>query len=260
MTLHEHLSLHKESLPEWLASIEPAGPFPIEEFLDSRVVFYPGSGTDGFPVKEFGSSHAAHCFVYADYLMDQAKILSDLENGKRGFSGYRLMARIKIDPSEIIPEDYQTSIRLNELRESNRRENFDRVPLEKPLYAFAEILERKDEHDETWGPKRLCILFIGLDAFAAFEALFYRTGRVRPPYGILIQDHGFGGNYSRFDGYGFLYQTARAERSFPKWLLVAQYSKPWPGFELVPGVSSAGDRLQRSLYHRAAQPLTNFLP
>jgi hypothetical protein len=260
MTLHEHLSFHKESLPEWLASIQPAEEFPMENFLDSRVVFYPGSGTDGFPVKEFGSSYAAHCFVYADYLMDQAKILSDLDNDKRGFSGYRLSARIKIHPSKIIPEDYQTSIRLNELRESNRRGILDRVPLEKPLYAFAEILERMDEHDETGGPKRLCILFIGLDAFAVYEALFYRAGRVRPPYGILIQDHGFGGNYSRFGGSGFMYQTARAARTFPQWLLVAQNSLQWPEYEIVPEVSSAGDRLQRSLYHRAAQPLTNFLP
>src|SRR5271165_5538967 len=37
------------------------------EFLDSRVVFYPGSGQDLHDLDVFGGAEAAHCFVHADY-------------------------------------------------------------------------------------------------------------------------------------------------------------------------------------------------
>lgn len=240
--------MHREPLPSWLANFVPGSSFPLEDFLNSRTVFYPGSGTDGFPVKELGSSHAAHCFVYCDYLVEESKVRGELDHFKRGFRGYRSIAQIPLENSEILPKDFSVSERLERLRTAKRKP--EGAALEKPAYAFAEILERDAEHDDSWGPVRLCLLFLGFDAFAASEVLFYRAGKARPPYAVLIHDHGFGGGYAEFGGSGFLYRTANDLDAFPKWLLVAQNSEPWPGFSPVPDVESSGDRTQRTLYRR----------
>jgi len=247
-TLHHFLLREREPLPQWLTNFVPGSRFPLEDFLNSRTVFYPGSGTDGFPVKELGSSHAAHCFVYCDYLVGESQVRADLDHGKRGFRGYRSIARIPLEKSEILPKDFSVSERLERLRTDNRKPGD--AALDTPAYAFAEILERDADHADSWGPVRLCLLFLGFDAMAASEALFYRAGNAKPRYAILIQDHGFGGGYAQFGGYGFLYQTANDLDAFPKWLLVANNSTPWPGFSPVPDVESCGDRTHRTIYRR----------
>lgn len=246
--LRQFLLMHREPLPSWLANFVPGSSFPLEDFLNSRTVFYPGSGTDGFPVKELGSSHAAHCFVYCDYLVEESKVRGELDHFKRGFRGYRSIAQIPLENSEILPKDFSVSERLERLRTAKWKP--EGAALEKPAYAFAEILERDAEHDDSWGPVRLCLLFLGFDAMAASEALFYCAGKSKPPYAVLIHDHGVGGGYAQFGGRGFLYQKANDLDAFPKWLLVAQNSEPWPGFSPVPDVESSGDRTQRTLYRR----------
>ncbi len=68
MTTNEHL-------PQWLSKCRPSRRIAMADFLASRVVFYPGSGTDGQPVEFFGSRHAAHCFVLADYGITKDHVL-----------------------------------------------------------------------------------------------------------------------------------------------------------------------------------------
>ena len=247
-TLHNFLLRERETLPQWLTNFVPGSRFPLEDFLNSRTVFYPGSGTDGFPIKELGSSHAVHCFVYCDYLVPESQVRGELDHVKRGFRGYHSIARIPLEKSEILPKDFSVSERLERLRTANWKS--ERAALDTPAYAFTEILERDDDLDDSWGPVRLCLLFLGFDAMAASEVLFYRAGNTKPPYAIMVHDHGFGGGYAKFGGSGFLYQKANDLDAFPKWLLVAQNSTPWPGFSPVPDVESSGDRTQRTLYRR----------
>jgi hypothetical protein len=81
MTISDFLFSIRETIPAWLLSFQPLPEFPIEsqpaaafprsQFFSSRCVYYPGGGFDGHPVKLFGSSHSAHCFVYADYAVTQ---------------------------------------------------------------------------------------------------------------------------------------------------------------------------------------------
>src|SRR5690606_23296098 len=68
----------QEEMPQWLIRYEPGDPFDRETFFSSRVIFYPGSGTDGQPVKLLGETHAAHCFVYADYGIGSEAIRNEL--------------------------------------------------------------------------------------------------------------------------------------------------------------------------------------
>ena len=56
--------------------------FNREDFFNSRVVFYPGAYVDGHAIKLFGSSHAAHCFVYCDYWHEQNEISRLVKNSE----------------------------------------------------------------------------------------------------------------------------------------------------------------------------------
>ena len=96
MTLHEYLRRMPEPVPSWLDDFTNGDAFGRQQIFASRIVYYPGSGTDGHPVKLFGSTHCAHSFVYADYAMIQATIEAELEDAVRRFRGYHTLVRLHL--------------------------------------------------------------------------------------------------------------------------------------------------------------------
>ena len=88
MTLYEYLHRASEDTPIWLDQFGEEDSFSAQQFFASRVVFYPGSGTDGHPVKLFGSTHSAHCFVYADYGVSRPVLEEELGHPTHHFQGY----------------------------------------------------------------------------------------------------------------------------------------------------------------------------
>jgi hypothetical protein len=103
MTMYEYLRQQREDPPAWLGRFNPGDPFPREQFFASRVVYYPGSGTDGHPVKVFGSTHSAHCFVYADYGVTQTALEEELGDPRYGFRGYHRLSRLQLRETDLIP-------------------------------------------------------------------------------------------------------------------------------------------------------------
>lgn len=64
------LEQRPEDFPDWLNQPRDALNFTrdnFDRFLGSRVVYYPGSGTDGHAITLFGGAHNAHCFVHCDF-------------------------------------------------------------------------------------------------------------------------------------------------------------------------------------------------
>ena len=72
-----------------------------------------------------------------------------------------------------------------------------------PPYGFLEILDRSPTLGDDHGALRLAILFIGVDGIAAFDALFCQ-GNFRKDQFVVLQDHGFGGNYDHFGTSGLM--------------------------------------------------------
>ena len=67
MSMYEYLKNEKEPIPSWLLEIKEGDKFSRDDFFRSRIVFYPGSYTDGHAVKVFGSTHAAHSFLFRKF-------------------------------------------------------------------------------------------------------------------------------------------------------------------------------------------------
>lgn len=219
---------HAEELPDWLANHSKGAVFDRAGFFDSRLVYYPGYFDDGQPVKLFGGGHASHAFVYADYGVTRKDLVKRLESEEQGFRGYHTFDRIELTQSDLVPKGWQPT--LSGLSSRHTPGGMQ----EGAPYGFVEILERDSGHDDGHGPARLAILFLGADGFATYDALFCQPGSKVRPYAVLLQDHGFGGNYDNFGADGLLFRIAQQAQIFPHFLLVADDgTKAWPGYERV---------------------------
>lgn len=245
MRLHDYLIQHREHLPAWLTAFTPGDGFPRNEFFASRVVYYPGSGTDAHAVRLFGSTHSAHCFVYADYGIQQADVERELEAD--WLPGYHQVARIALAQGDIVPYGWTPHVRADAVPPGNRT---NAQGLVEP-YGFLEVLERDSDRDDTHGAHRLAILFLGADGIATYGALFCQPQGGPPPFAVLLQDGGFDGNYDRFGRGGLLEGIAADCDVFPPCLLVAENTDAWGGFEPVPNVDGEAGGMHghlRTLY------------
>lgn len=246
MTIYEHLHRKAETMPAWLASYTDTAPFPYTEFFQSRIAFYPGSGNDGHAVKVFGSTHAVHCFVYADFSASQEMLEQRLAHPEVGFLGYRTAARRQLLEKDLCPRGWTAHIRPMALNAAARA-NEHILP-----FGFLEVLEREPDFGDDHGPSRLAVVFLGADGVATYDALFCQDPSLCAPFGVLLQDHGFSGNYTRFGRGGLLEDLARRCTVLPEYLLVAENTKPWQGYEKLDVEHDRGGmhRHPRWLYRR----------
>jgi hypothetical protein len=249
MNVRDVLAAEQEPCPQWLMAVTPDGPLDMRGFLDSRTVFYPGSGVDGHPMKVFGGARAAHCFVYADYWYERSVMVGALESEVDGYGGglrgYRPLVRF-----DLTAADFPVSWGPKTSRFAPASPPWSYKSAVAP-YAFLQVLERLPEVDEAWGGQRLALLMMGADAFAVFEGLYCQPGGASNFYGLLLQDHGFGGNHDSFGANGLMERMANGYGVFPRWQLVASNTRPWAGFEPMEGVyPSCGSNKLRRLHMR----------
>ncbi|WP_005031493.1 hypothetical protein [Holophaga foetida] len=147
MTPFEVLKQSPEPLPPWLRGFDHGDAFWSEAFFGSRVVYYPGSGTDGQPVELFGSTHSAHCFVYVDYRLEQAAIEWELTHATHGFRGYHTFARVQLAEQDLSSGGWHPHI---EAEDRTRYGRADVAP-----FGFLEILEQDPDRNDSHG-RDLC--------------------------------------------------------------------------------------------------------
>jgi len=222
MSPYDFLRADPEPMPRWLAEFKPGDHFDLLTFFRSRVVYYPGAGTDGHPVKLFGSTGSAHCFVYVDYIIRQDEMEGNLDHPNHHFKGYDSLDRVPLTSEDL---EY---VRMKDGSKG---------------YIFMEVLKRKEEVGPEHGPERLAVLFLGADAYDAYDRLFHDASFWNPPFAILIQDHSSGGNKDTFGRYGKLANLAAQANTFPTYLLAPseeRNTRIWYGYERIPDVD--GDR------------------
>lgn len=245
----QYLATITETVPEWLANYVPGKKIDIQEVLKSRVLYYPGSGDDGQPVKTFGQTHSIHTFLYVDYLLTRENLLNNL--AKRGFTGYHPLGRLEISESDLVPNGWNQHVHLPA---ENQRMMTMFVANDVKPYCFMEIFERNADRDETHGSSRFAIIFLCGDGIASYDAIFCNEkSNVPAPFVLVLQDHGFGCNYDRFGAGGLMEEVALRTGVYPKYMLVAEHTKPWKGYKQIPNqmpVPGGMHQIPRSLYQR----------
>ena len=230
MNLIEYLRGDAEPIPRWLESYSKDSRFRRADFFGSRVVVYPGSGNDGHAVRTFGKAGAAHCFLYVDYMVPEEEIRQRLDDPDEGFRGYRASIIQNLAEPELSPRGWVPHIRP--------RQYLRPVGPRVPPYALLAVLDREEGLNEDHGPRRLAVVFLAGDGHASFDALFCQRDSAGPPYAMLLQDHGFGGDYSLWGSGGVVHQIAVQEGVFPSLLFVADGTVEWDGYRLIPEVEA----------------------
>ena len=236
-------------VPAWLGEIRAGDAFPHRQFSSSRVVYYPGSGTDGHPLKVFGGSHSAHCFVFADYRPPRTKVETQPRNADdlRHPRGYKPLLVEPPTESQPRPGGWRPHVALPR----NLTECAANWATRRPAggaYALWAILERREGFGDSHGPSRLALVFVGGEGVATFDALFCQGDAARP-WAVVLQDHGFGGNWTRFGGHGSLLWCLAQQYARPEWIFVGRGTHPWPGYVCVSGADPGGmNALPRRLY------------
>ncbi len=238
-----------EPMPRWLATLSAHERFPSDEFFASRFVYYPGSGLDGQPVQHFASQRFAHCFMYVDYGLSQQRIDAALDAPPGtylgGFRGYQRVTRFPLRESDLAPQGWRPHVTA-----ARMRHRLDQIQ----PFGMVAVLERDADLGESHGPERLAILFLGADGIATYDALFCQPQVDRLPEFVVLQEHGFGGNYDRFGRGGLLDELVERTGRRPPWLYVADdCTRPWAGYARVEAagtqVGGSGPHVRR-LYKR----------
>jgi len=167
-----------------------------------------------------------------DYGLTQGYLEQELGDLVHGFRGYHTLSRLQLRESDLAPSGWTPHVHAGEVPQN--RHSFATVAT--APFGFLEVLERDLEFDDSHGPRRLGIIFLGADAIAAYDALFCQERGTSRPFAIVLQDHGFGGNYDRFGKGGLLERISRRCGVAPQWLLVGENTDPWDGFQRVVNV------------------------
>ena len=221
--LNERLAFDPQETPDWLRAHPRLDAEIAKKFLAERTAFYPGSGSDLHTLDVFGRSDCIHCFVHADYLWQcEAQQLN----------GYRIVLTQQID--------YPSLCRIFELDGSHpfggsrtRHGNVEAIRNGTSLWV---VYQQSVEVAEVANSKYFALLHVCAEAIWIYWNFWSRCNF--SPYGILLQDHGMGGNWTKF-GYSEeadtpLFALANASKAFPNWALVGDNTNCWPSYDLDP--------------------------
>ena len=229
MDLVETLKRCPEPLPDWLR--QPSPGFERKDFFSARTVYYPGFGNDGHPVSVCARAHAAHAFVYVDYGVSLETVQERVHGiGDPGFVGYSVEHEEEVSESGLRPGGWTQHVEPREVgRDSYSFANI--TP-----YGLFMVLKRNEDRDDSHGPERFAMLFVGGDGHATYDALYCQDDGTCPPFLVVVEDYGFGANYSAFAAGGLLEKIARRCDVYPKWLLVGPRGsrsdyRPWAGYQ-----------------------------
>ncbi len=220
-SVSDYLSIDPEKMPDWIENYEFGNRFDINEVFNNRILFYPGAGNDGEPIRICNKAHALHTYIYVDYGVSIANVLNEFRR-PNVVRGYHLLDNIEHITRDILPSPFYTYTSDGHVKRTN--------------FALLFVFERNQDYGEDFGAKRFAIIYIKEDAIKSYERLFANTSKA--PYILVTKDHGFGGNYTRFDKDGLLNKFVVKNK--PEYVLCANSSKIYCGYQKVEGVEADG--------------------
>ena len=173
-------------------------------------------------------------------------MLADLDNPEKNyhgsFRGYHRLTRVDLTLDQIASVGWTQHAKPP-------MSDFAKPQIQP--FGFLEVLERNAALTDEYGAQRLAILFLGADGHATYDALFCQRNNLRAPFAVLLQDHGFGGNYSNFGANGLMEKIAKSTEVLPEWLIVGPNTQAWQSYQLVDDVEpdvGGMHRNKRSLF------------
>lgn len=178
---------------------------------EGLVLYYPGAGTDFGPLQHFALNMDLAVAVYVDYLIKPDMIQDIL----RRFSA--TMPELQ----RVSPRDMSCHAWADFWPDDSRSLLFA-----KPSRAFGFMC---DLHIHPERSTRL--IYLATEGHKTYQNLL--GTRLQPDL-VVLQDHGFGGNWRDFGGFSPMYRMARAASALPPLLFSAgENTRVWPGYQAI---------------------------
>jgi len=223
----------------------------LQQVLKSRAVFYPGSGVDWHALRLFGRNGAAHCFIHADLALEPEYALKKLSKKFARKFKFEIESYAILEPEQLesILPAFDHSFSCLAMNRWFRRAS----QISASRDALWCVLRKINGAEVGDTANRLFLLHARAEAIWLYGRLW--TSRNGCPYGIVLQDHGFGGNWTHFGGQQSpLAHLARMAGRHPDWLLVGPRTDCWYGYEPASSYDRPGGMHGdlRMLYQRAS--------
>lgn len=143
---------------------------------------------------------------------------------------------VDLSPSDIVPVAWHPHLTDAGYRDKfQRRQSWVQDWMKNQgvsPYGALVVFPRRWEFDDRHGPARLALLQLGADGIATYDALFCRHGQ-RPPWAVVVQEHGFGGNWDSFGRDSLMHAIAQRAGRLPEWVLLGHPTEALDGFAPV---------------------------
>ena len=186
----------------------------LRYILKEPSLYYPGAGGDVDPFKLFVEESDVSTIIYCDYYSRDVRRFYNNINTE--LDGYNIKNKRCIDPAFLGCSTWEDFWPCDPAA---------RIGTAVPRYAFGMLSEIYSKRSN----KRVNFIYLCAEAVQTYKILF--SNNKYSPAVVVIQDHGMGGNWTRFGGRkSRLYEIAQP--ALPQMLYV-HGDDVWPGYAAV---------------------------
>lgn len=179
----------------WLESLTAeeiqSGTLPLAQLLQDSF-YYPSCGFDGGIVKDcntLGRSFGIQSFVYCDYATGEEAFM-EMQNS---FLGYHVLSSRPLQAQELTPNGW-----VPQFPPKVSLHNYQKYKNSWKPFGHWTVYQRNEDRDESLGPRRFSLLYIGGEGVATYQALYWSNGQHPKALAIIQPGTGFGLNWTDF--------------------------------------------------------------
>jgi hypothetical protein len=217
------------------------GPLPIRDLLQQSL-YYPSCGFDGGVVKDCNTHARAlgiRSFIYCDYATGKDAFMEE----QNTFNGYHIFADRPVTLKEMSPNGWHPV-----LPPGIRPGTYTRYRDAWQPFAHWTVYERNEDRTDIHGPLRFSLLYVGGEAVATYQALYWSNGLAPLGLAIIQPGTGFGLNWTDFrePGQALEWVVRQNQAGMPDWIWYGGYGDGYEDFKWTGYVRQ--DRVIRPYY------------
>ncbi len=180
-----------------------------------KSLYYPGAGTDFSTIGYFIENSSVKTFYYCDYLNDQLRPQSILDELRTQLPNYKIQYIADLKP------DYFNQSRWSDYWcfESDGRTFSGRKDNSFISLYRIEFLDKICE-----------LYYFGTEAIETYRVLLDNNIKIDL---VITQDHGLGCLWTTFCKGSYLEAIARVKDEMPRYLLVGTFQEAWEGYKKI---------------------------
>ncbi len=212
---------------------------------DGCILYYPGCGTDLGPLRTLAATDNGGCDLSAVIYVDYLAPVTELKKRLRQMHHGQPLVFSNITPSQLGHHHW------GDFWSSNINSRYHAHPNDGRGFVCEIALKNG---------RRFKFIYLRTDGVETYINLLHTPLQ---PHVVVLQDHGFGANWTEFGGENEMYQAAQQQAALPPWLYVANNTRPWPGYSGVGKATCDKGQMhhyKRRLFQRCFEAQTNTNP